>query len=112
MFQHVVVIDLGELSRALNMPIVAKYDPDPDGTQNPCHYLMLPTDKSVDDLAVAIRLWSDRIFKANRKIPQDVAKAAREKAEYERVFTIEPDVAASAAPSPPPQAPGGPSQVW
>lgn len=94
-FAHVVIINIAELSKAIGIPVVARYDPDPDGFENPCHYLLQPRGKSIDDMAQELRTWAEEIFKSNRKVPKtpaDQQKAIEQKAAYERVLSIRPNV--------------------
>jgi hypothetical protein len=99
-FPHALVIDLEQLSRELKMPLVVSYDPDPDGENNPCHYLLLPETKTAADLGVAIKRWCDDVFKPDRKIPKDSAQAHAERATYERVFQIVANVCKDPSPTP------------
>ncbi|WP_437325541.1 hypothetical protein [Sorangium sp. So ce381] len=101
-FRHAVVIDLAALVDEIGIQIKAVYDPDPDGTQNPCHFNLVPVGKSVQDLKMAIKLWHGRVFAPNRKRPRDTEKAQRERMQYARVFEIHRDVQ---MPTPPPHTP-------
>lgn len=97
MFQHVAVIDLAALSQAINLPIEAVYDPDPDGFENPCHFNLVPLGKTVEDLLVAIKRWNESACKSGDKLPhasQDLTRAQVERDAYERVFQVHLDVSA------------------
>lgn len=95
MFEHVVVIDLEALAQELKLVVWAIYDPDPDGSDNPCHFNLVPADVSVEQLIITIKSWSKDIFEPSKKPPKrpiDVDVARANLAQYERVFKIYRDV--------------------
>lgn len=97
MFPHVAVIDLAALSQAINLPIEAVYDPDPDGFENPCHFNLVPLGRTVDDLIILMKRWNESACKSGDKLPhtqQDRERAQAEKDAYERVFQVHFDVCA------------------
>lgn len=94
-FQHVVIIDLEGLAKALGFEIVAIYDPDPGGTENPCHFNLRPIGKTIEDLRIAINSWNDTVCSPMKLLPASddlVVKAVLQREEYERVFKVELDV--------------------
>ncbi len=111
-FAHVAIFDLGQLNHELGegMLVRALYDPDPDppGIENPCHYVIRPKGRSLEDLAEALRMWSKKLrhhevppprrpgepppnFVPPKKPPTRPEQRVQELAEkhaYERVLTI------------------------
>ncbi len=105
-FKHLVVFDLEQLNLALgeDMPVHALYDPDPpDVPQNPCHFLVRPIGRDVDDLAEAIKGWSETLrhhkgqdenkpFNPPKTPPKpgspEAIRELDDKARYEKVLLI------------------------
>jgi hypothetical protein len=51
---HVAQIHLKELGDITGLDLYAKYDPQNEPQENPCHYLLLPRSKSPEDLVAAL----------------------------------------------------------
>lgn len=90
-FSHAVLIDLGQLSDAIKIEIVAQYDPiEPtlgnNEQANPCHFVLLPARARLEDLKIAVNHLA---LKAWPKSPRDdsTRRAALEmKSRWEQVF--------------------------
>lgn len=94
-FEHVTIIDLAELAAALKLKLVAQYNPITDTPSNPCHFDIIPTDVSVEDLRVQLRLWVESVYKSSCKIPTTkpaIESGDANKRKYEAVFRILPNV--------------------
>jgi hypothetical protein len=95
LFVHVVEIDVAALSDAIEIPLVAQFDPVEESPQNPCHFLLLPTDRLVEDVRMALSEFMAEDFPSGQK-PNDAESAAQAReaqVRYERVFRIHRDVA-------------------
>jgi hypothetical protein len=93
--RHVVVIDIAMLSEDLGIPIIAVYDPNPDGAENPCHYYLQPGTGSVEGLVYRLKITYP--VETNPKIPrnQDAIESLRaEREQYERTFRVHRDARA------------------
>lgn len=91
LFQHAVRIDLAALSAAIDTALVAIFDPIGEPHQNPCHFIILPVDSSIDDLLVVLKEFMADDFPPGQKVPQskDKLKQAEDAGErYTSVFTI------------------------
>lgn len=72
-YKHVVEIDLEALSALVGQTLCAEYDPEVEtGRENPCHWVILSTEGSPDDLLMLLK----SLFDDFSAFPQDeVAKS-------------------------------------
>lgn len=94
-FKHIAVVDLAALTQAVQLKIEAVYDPDPEGSENPCHFNLVPLGRSVEDLVMALKKWNDAVCNPKEKLPrtpEETARAEAEREAYERVFQVHTDV--------------------
>jgi hypothetical protein len=94
-FCHAVIIDVAALCEVIDMQVIAVYDPDPDDFENPCHFYLMPLEKTVADLEMAIKAWYKDVLSQLRKPPRqphEIERARLEQQKYARVFEIHRNV--------------------
>ncbi len=90
-FEHTVRIDLEALADSIGIRLTAIFDPITDPPENPCHFLIMPTDTSIDDLLVSLGDFMADDFPPGPKRPrrdEDIASAEDARQRYDRVFLI------------------------
>jgi hypothetical protein len=90
-FKHVVKINIEALAEALGIALAAIFDPISEKPENPCHFVIVPTDAAIDDLLVPLRDFMGEDFPPGPKRPrrqEDVESANAARQRYDRVFEI------------------------
>jgi hypothetical protein len=90
-FEHVVKINIEALAEALGVGLAAVFDPIIEAPENPCHFLIVPTDVAIEDLLVPLREFMAEDFPPGPKQPsrpEPIALANGARQRYDRVFEI------------------------
>ena len=94
--RHVVCIDIAALSAMIDLAIEAVYMPltkAEDGVENPCHYLLLPTEGRIEDFIVKLDRVAHSDFPADKpKTPEQRLAWEDAQARFSVVFQLEIDV--------------------
>lgn len=87
---HAVRICLEDLAREIKLELIAQYEPlgEDEPTPNPCHYLILPAEASLEDMFEKIRHLADRDFPPSIKTPEEQQLARACQTRLGRVFTL------------------------
>jgi hypothetical protein len=92
-FAHVVEIDLEALAEALEMTLLAIHEPLGLPNANPCHFNIVPTDKSIDDFIESLKEFLEYTFPpAKPKNAEERAEAQRAQTRYDSVLILKRDV--------------------
>jgi len=90
-FEHVVKINLQALAEAIGVTLAAVFDPLTESPENPCHFVIVPTDVSIDDLLVSLGEFMADDFPPGPKQPRrdaGITAAERAREQYDSVFAI------------------------